>query len=116
MWVLLRAGEGCRMWGHLEVNKVAGNFHFAPGRSYQQGNMHVSCLCPHSSSLSCSHACALLAALPVLFEPLVSRARARRTRHLCTPQRASPSFGPGHAYCRCMTSRPLPTHAWTSRE
>jgi hypothetical protein len=29
-------GEGCRMWGHLRVNKVAGNFHFAAGRSYQQ--------------------------------------------------------------------------------
>jgi hypothetical protein len=29
-------GEGCRMWGHLQVNKVAGNFHFAAGRSYQQ--------------------------------------------------------------------------------
>lgn len=24
-----------------QVNKVAGNFHFAPGRSYQQGSMHV---------------------------------------------------------------------------
>src|SRR5690242_13777233 len=22
--------EGCRMYGYLEVNKVAGNFHFAP--------------------------------------------------------------------------------------
>lgn len=40
------AGEGCRMWGHLEVNKVAGNFHFAPGRSYQQGNMHVHDIAP----------------------------------------------------------------------
>jgi Endoplasmic reticulum vesicle transporter len=24
-------GEGCHMWGTLDVNKVAGNFHFAPG-------------------------------------------------------------------------------------
>lgn len=39
-------GEGCRMWGRLDVNKVAGNFHFAPGRSYQQGNMHVHDLAP----------------------------------------------------------------------
>jgi hypothetical protein len=29
-------GEGCRMWGRLQVNKVAGNFHFAAGKSYQQ--------------------------------------------------------------------------------
>eukprot|EP00199_Chlamydomonas_sp_CCMP681_P001880 CAMPEP_0119106818 /NCGR_PEP_ID=MMETSP1180-20130426/6334_1 /TAXON_ID=3052 ORGANISM="Chlamydomonas cf sp, Strain CCMP681" /NCGR_SAMPLE_ID=MMETSP1180 /ASSEMBLY_ACC=CAM_ASM_000741 /LENGTH=357 /DNA_ID=CAMNT_0007092209 /DNA_START=168 /DNA_END=1241 /DNA_ORIENTATION=- len=39
-------GEGCRMWGHLTVNKVAGNFHVAPGRSYQQGNMHVHDVAP----------------------------------------------------------------------
>ncbi|GFH13985.1 uncharacterized protein HaLaN_09956, partial [Haematococcus lacustris] len=34
-----QAGEGCRMWGHLEVNKVAG-------RSYQQGSMHVHDIAP----------------------------------------------------------------------
>lgn len=34
-------GEGCNIYGFLEVNKVAGNFHFAPGKSFQQGNMHV---------------------------------------------------------------------------
>lgn len=39
-------GEGCRVWGHVEVNKVAGNFHFAPGRSYQQGGMHVHDVAP----------------------------------------------------------------------
>ncbi|TPX32166.1 hypothetical protein SmJEL517_g04673 [Synchytrium microbalum] len=33
--------EGCNINGHIEVNKVAGNFHFAPGRSFQQSNMHV---------------------------------------------------------------------------
>ncbi len=32
-------GEGCNVYGHLEVNKVAGNFHFAPGNSFQQLNM-----------------------------------------------------------------------------
>lgn len=41
-----QAGEGCHMWGMLEVNKVAGNFHFAPGRSYQQGSMHVHDIAP----------------------------------------------------------------------
>src|SRR5690606_28178627 len=27
---------GCNMYGILQVNKVAGNFHFAPGRSFSQ--------------------------------------------------------------------------------
>eukprot|EP01018_Ginkgo_biloba_P033910 Gb_08844 [translate_table: standard] len=34
-------GEGCNIYGSLEVNKVAGNFHFAPGKSFQHSNMHV---------------------------------------------------------------------------
>ncbi|KAG6034380.1 hypothetical protein E4U41_006557 [Claviceps citrina] len=33
--------EGCRIEGRLEVNKVVGNFHLAPGRSFSNGNMHV---------------------------------------------------------------------------
>ena len=41
-------GEGCHIWGTLLINKVAGNFHFAPGRSYQQGNMHIHDLSPFS--------------------------------------------------------------------
>ncbi|KAK9808956.1 hypothetical protein WJX72_006989 [[Myrmecia] bisecta] len=43
-------GEGCHMWGFLEVNKVAGNFHFAPGKSFQQGNMHVHDLVPFGTT------------------------------------------------------------------
>jgi len=39
-------GEGCHVWGTLSVNKVAGNFHFAPGKSFQQGHMHVHDLLP----------------------------------------------------------------------
>lgn len=35
------AGEGCNIYGSLEVNKVAGNFHFAPGKSFQYSGMHV---------------------------------------------------------------------------
>ena len=27
--------------GFLEVNKVSGNFHFAPGKSFQQQNVHI---------------------------------------------------------------------------
>eukprot|EP01120_Amphizonella_sp_Union-15-10_P011390 TRINITY_DN480_c0_g1_i1.p1 TRINITY_DN480_c0_g1~~TRINITY_DN480_c0_g1_i1.p1 ORF type:complete len:386 (-),score=71.43 TRINITY_DN480_c0_g1_i1:13-1170(-) len=34
-------GEGCKIYGYLLVNKVAGNFHFAPGKSFQQNHMHV---------------------------------------------------------------------------
>jgi hypothetical protein len=33
--------EGCRLEGIIRVNKVAGNFHFAPGKSYSNGNTHV---------------------------------------------------------------------------
>ena len=33
--------EGCRIEGSLQVNKVMGNFHLAPGRSFSNGNMHV---------------------------------------------------------------------------
>ncbi|KAK6167933.1 hypothetical protein SNE40_021856 [Patella caerulea] len=33
--------EGCKVYGYLEVNKVAGNFHFAPGKSFQQHHVHV---------------------------------------------------------------------------
>jgi hypothetical protein len=33
--------EGCRIEGALRVNKVIGNFHLAPGRSFSNGNMHV---------------------------------------------------------------------------
>ena len=34
-------GEGCLIYGHLEVNKVAGNFHISPGSSYEVGHAHV---------------------------------------------------------------------------
>lgn len=33
--------EGCRIEGGLQVNKVVGNFHLAPGRSHSNGFMHV---------------------------------------------------------------------------
>jgi len=41
-----QAGEGCKLYGFLEVNKVAGNFHIAPGKSFQQHHMHVHDLQP----------------------------------------------------------------------
>jgi len=33
--------EGCRLHGHVLVNRVAGNIHIAPGRSFQQQHMHI---------------------------------------------------------------------------
>ncbi|KAA3488535.1 endoplasmic reticulum-Golgi intermediate compartment protein 3-like [Gossypium australe] len=32
-------GEGCNVQGSLEVNRVAGNFHFAPGKTFHQSNI-----------------------------------------------------------------------------
>ncbi|XP_057488856.1 uncharacterized protein LOC130774830 [Actinidia eriantha] len=34
-------GEGCNIHGSLEVSKVAGTFHFAPGKSFHQSNIHL---------------------------------------------------------------------------
>ncbi|KAJ8477825.1 hypothetical protein OPV22_021552 [Ensete ventricosum] len=49
-------GEGCNIYGFLEVKKVAGNFHFAPGKSFQQSNMHVHDLLPYQKeSFNISH-------------------------------------------------------------
>ena len=31
--MLAKQGEGCLTYGHLEVNKVAGNFHIALGKT-----------------------------------------------------------------------------------
>lgn len=33
--------EGCRVAGWFKVNKVSGNFHFAPGHSYDARNYHL---------------------------------------------------------------------------
>lgn len=33
--------EGCNLAGHLQVNKVVGNFHIAPGKSFSTNTMHV---------------------------------------------------------------------------
>lgn len=35
--------EGCRVHGTVSVSKVAGNFHFAPGKSFQQHSVHGGC-------------------------------------------------------------------------
>lgn len=46
----LQRGDGCEMYGYLEVNKVAGNFHFAPGKSFQHAHMHVHDLAIYASN------------------------------------------------------------------
>ncbi|XP_053628893.2 endoplasmic reticulum-Golgi intermediate compartment protein 3 [Cherax quadricarinatus] len=33
--------EGCQIYGYLEVNRVGGNFHFAPGKSFQHNHLHI---------------------------------------------------------------------------
>jgi len=33
--------EGCKVAGWFKVNKVSGNFHFAPGRSFDAMNYHL---------------------------------------------------------------------------
>ena len=33
--------EGCRVEGGIRVNKVVGNFHFAPGKSFSAQTMHM---------------------------------------------------------------------------
>jgi hypothetical protein len=34
-------GEGCRLSGHMMVNKVAGNFHIAMGETHARGAGHI---------------------------------------------------------------------------
>ncbi|XP_050727756.1 endoplasmic reticulum-Golgi intermediate compartment protein 3-like [Eriocheir sinensis] len=33
--------EGCQIYGYLEVNRVGGNFHLAPGKSFQHNHLHI---------------------------------------------------------------------------
>ena len=47
----LASHKGCQMWGFLEVNKVAGNFHFAPGKSFQHQHMHVHDLAAYQQQI-----------------------------------------------------------------
>lgn len=50
--------EGCIIYGDVSVNKVQGNFHFAPGTSMQSGNMHVHdirSIGSHLSEMDFSH-------------------------------------------------------------
>ncbi|CAG7734841.1 unnamed protein product [Allacma fusca] len=42
--------EGCQLYGYLEVNKVSGSFHIAPGKSFSLNHVHVHDVQPFSSS------------------------------------------------------------------
>ncbi len=37
--------EGCQVFGYVEVNRVGGNFHIAPGKSFTKHHVH----CMHDS-------------------------------------------------------------------
>ncbi|KAG8739191.1 hypothetical protein FRC10_006055 [Ceratobasidium sp. 414] len=39
--------EGCRISGRVRINKVTGNFHFSPGRSFVTNKGHVQDLVPY---------------------------------------------------------------------
>eukprot|EP01135_Chromosphaera_perkinsii_P009930 Nk52_evm23s1967 gene=Nk52_evmTU23s1967 len=43
---LLNLNEGCNVFGEVQVNKVTGNFHIAPGKSFSVNSAHV-----HSMSM-----------------------------------------------------------------
>lgn len=46
----------CGLCHCVQVNKVAGNFHFAAGHSYQQGSMHIHDMAPFTDkTLDFSH-------------------------------------------------------------
>jgi len=52
----LQRNEGCQVYGYILVKKVAGNFHIAPGKSFQQHHMHVHDLKPYGAdSFNLSH-------------------------------------------------------------
>lgn len=42
--------EGCTIFGHLEVNRMGGSFHIAPGKSFSLNHIHIHDVHPYSSS------------------------------------------------------------------
>lgn len=42
--------EGCNIFGSLEVNRMGGSFHIAPGKSFSINHIHVHDVQPFSSS------------------------------------------------------------------
>ena len=50
--IATQRNEGCRLNGSFKVNKIPGNFHFAPGYSFQLNNMHAHDLRPFPSDMT----------------------------------------------------------------
>ncbi|KAI4299082.1 hypothetical protein L6164_032574 [Bauhinia variegata] len=48
-------GEGCNIHGSIEVNKVAGNFHFATGKSFHQSAIFLADLFAFQDNYNISH-------------------------------------------------------------
>lgn len=42
--------EGCQIYGYLEVNRVGGSFHIAPGKSFSINHVHVHDVQPFAST------------------------------------------------------------------
>lgn len=42
--------EGCQIYGYLEVNRVGGSFHIAPGKSFVINHIHVHDVNPFAST------------------------------------------------------------------
>lgn len=42
--------EGCQIYGSMQVNRVGGSFHIAPGKSFSISHIHVHDVQPFSSS------------------------------------------------------------------
>ncbi|XP_012270092.1 endoplasmic reticulum-Golgi intermediate compartment protein 3 [Orussus abietinus] len=41
--------EGCQIYGYMEVNRIGGSFHIAPGDSFSVSHVHVHDVQPYSS-------------------------------------------------------------------
>ncbi|XP_025160500.1 endoplasmic reticulum-Golgi intermediate compartment protein 3 isoform X2 [Harpegnathos saltator] len=42
--------QGCQIYGYMEVNRVGGSFHIAPGDSYSVNHVHVHDVQPYNSN------------------------------------------------------------------
>jgi hypothetical protein len=71
--------EGCNLWGSLQVNKVQGNFHFAPGKSFQQGGNHIHDFLPfeleHYNASHIIHSLGFGEQYPGIINPLDRRVK-----------------------------------------
>uniref|UniRef100_A0A1L8DUP3 Endoplasmic reticulum-Golgi intermediate compartment protein 3 n=2 Tax=Nyssomyia neivai TaxID=330878 RepID=A0A1L8DUP3_9DIPT len=48
--------EGCQIYGNMEVNRMGGSFHIAPGQSFSINHVHIHDVQPYtSSSFNTSH-------------------------------------------------------------